>query len=79
MIEKLWHTLSVDRALAFLEVQPKQGLSEEETKKRLEQYGPNQLTAAHRTKWWELLLEQFKNVLVVILLIAVALSSLFGH
>src|SRR3989338_4999619 len=79
MIEKLWHTLSVDRTLAFLEVQPKQGLSEEEAKKRLEQYGPNQLTAAHRTKWWELLLEQFKNVLVVILLIAVALSAVLGH
>jgi len=77
--EKLWHTLSTDRTLAFLDVQQKLGLSEEEAKKRLEQYGPNQLTAAHRTQWWELLLEQFKNVLVVILLIAVGLSAVLGH
>ena len=45
----------------------------------LSEYGPNELQAAHRISPWTLLLQQFKNVLIIILLIATALSAFLGH
>ena len=55
------------------------GLSNIEAKNRLQQYGPNELQAAHRISPWEILLEQFKNVLILILLGATAISLFLGH
>ena len=45
----------------------------------MRQYGPNELQAAHRVSPWEILLEQFKNVLILILLGATAISLFLGH
>ncbi len=50
------------------------GLSGDEARRRLEQYGPNQLNSAPETPWWKRLLEQFENFLVIILLVAVVIS-----
>ena len=41
--------------------------------------GPNELEAAQRVSPWAVLLDQFKNVLIVILLAAVVLSAFLGH
>jgi Ca2+-transporting ATPase len=54
-------------------------LNSAEAARRLEQHGPNELQAAIAVSPWSILLEQFKNVLIVILLIAVALSAFLGH
>jgi Ca2+-transporting ATPase len=69
---------SVEEALNGLSSSSR-GLAEEEARKRLEQYGRNELKAAHRVSPWSILLEQFKNVLIVILLAATALSAFLGH
>lgn len=50
------------------------GLSRIEAQKRLKTYGPNRLKSAPETPWWRRLLEQFENVLVIILLVAVVIS-----
>ena len=50
------------------------GLTRDEAKRRLEQYGPNQLKSAPETPWWKRLLEQFENFLVIILLVAIVIS-----
>lgn len=52
------------------------GLTRVEAQRRLEQYGPNQLKSAPETPWWRRLIEQFENVLVIILLIATVISML---
>ena len=78
MLHKPWQTQSTDEAFEQLHSQPG-GLSNAEAAIRLEQYGPNELKAAHRISPWEILLEQFKNVLVLILLGATAISLLLGH
>jgi Ca2+-transporting ATPase len=54
-------------------------LDNAEAARRLEQFGANELQAAHRVSPWEILLEQFKNVLVLILLAATVLSLFLGH
>jgi Ca2+-transporting ATPase len=73
-----FHTLPVERAFERVESTP-DGLTSSEAARRLAQYGPNELLAAHRISPWEILFEQFKNVLIIILLIATTLSFFLGH
>jgi len=73
-----WHTLAVDAVMAELGVGA-DGLSAAEAANRLTRSGPNELQAAPRISPWMLLLEQFKNVLIIILLISAALSTFLGH
>ena len=73
-----WHTLTRDEAYVAADSTPN-GLNSQEAAKRLEEYGPNELQASHRVSPWEILLEQFKNVLVLILLGATIISLFLGH
>jgi len=74
----LWHTLSTETVFARLKSTPA-GLTAAEAVQRLAEHGPNELLAARRISPWTLLFEQIKNVLIVILLIATALSAFLGH
>lgn len=74
----LWHTLASELVFAHLKSTPA-GLTGGEAARRLAEHGPNELKAAHRISPWTILFEQFKNVLIVILLVATALSAFLGH
>jgi Ca2+-transporting ATPase len=74
-----WHSLEVEEAAGRLEMSPRSGLSEREAARRLAEHGPNELAAARAVAPWRLLLQQFRNVLILILLAAVALSVVLGH
>ncbi|MGZ5435439.1 MAG: cation-translocating P-type ATPase [Pyrinomonadaceae bacterium] len=73
-----WHTLTVEATFERLK-STRDGLSSEEVARRREQFGPNELQASGRVSPWAILLEQFKNVLIIILLVATALSAFLGH
>ncbi len=75
---KPWHTLTRDAAYELLSSSP-DGLTNAEASKRLLETGPNEIKAAKRISAWEILLEQFKNVLVLILLGAAAISLFLDH
>ncbi|MBW7883016.1 MAG: cation-translocating P-type ATPase [Caldilineaceae bacterium] len=74
----LWHTQSNDAVFARLDSSPA-GLTGVEAARRLAEHGPNELQVVHRVSPWSILLEQFGNVLIVILLVATALSAFLGH
>jgi P-type Ca2+ transporter type 2C len=74
-----WHALEADALAAQLEVDPQRGLAADEAAKRLAEHGPNELQASAGVSPWRLLLDQFRNVLILILLVAVALSLVLGH
>lgn len=57
----------------------RQGLSRLEVEERLRQYGPNELVEKGKTSAFKLWLEQFKDFLIIILLVAVALSAFLGE
>lgn len=76
--EANWHQLTVTETFAQLNSTP-DGLTEEEANHRLEAHGPNEIQSQHRISPWAILFEQFKNVLIIILLIATIASSLLGH
>jgi Ca2+-transporting ATPase len=73
-----WHAQSADEVIAQV-ASGRSGLSSAEARRRLEATGPNALQAARGVSPWQLLAGQFKNVLIVILLVATALSALLGH
>jgi Ca2+-transporting ATPase len=68
----------MEAVYSALETSPS-GLTGAEAARRLAQYGPNELQATHRISSWAILLEQFKNTLILILLVATLLSGLLGH
>ncbi|MBD0330253.1 MAG: cation-translocating P-type ATPase [Thermoleophilia bacterium] len=74
-----WYGLPVEEVAARLDTSPETGLGAAEAARRLADYGPNELQAAETVAPWRLLLEQFKNVLILILLGAVGLSVALGH
>jgi Ca2+-transporting ATPase len=74
----VWHVLTFEDTVDRLKSTPR-GLTCAEVARRLEEFGPNELQAADRASPWAILLEQFKNVLIVILLLATALSAFLGH
>jgi P-type Ca2+ transporter type 2C len=73
-----WHGLEVDDVAARLETSSS-GLAAEEATRRLGEHGPNELEAVSRIAPWRLLLDQLRNVLILILLGAVGLSAVLGH
>ena len=73
-----WHTLEVGDVLRQLSARD-EGLTSDEAAQRSTQYGPNELQAARHISPWEILAEQFKNVLIIILIIATALSAFLGE
>ncbi len=73
-----WHALPAEEASARLQ-STRAGLTRVEASRRLIDFGPNELKVAHRVSPWTILFEQFQNMLVVILLVATALSAFLGH
>ncbi|HZQ15719.1 MAG TPA: cation-translocating P-type ATPase [Gaiellaceae bacterium] len=74
-----WHARDVEDVAALLGSSGEQGLGEAEAGRRLAADGPNELEAGGRPFAWRLLLDQFRNALIVILLVGAALSAALGH
>src|SRR5687767_14609458 len=72
-----WHALTVEEVLNHLKVQ-NNGLTSEEAKRRLEHYGPNQLTEASRPTFLQMLWEQLNNFVVILLIVASLISAFLG-
>jgi P-type Ca2+ transporter type 2C len=76
--KKPWHILTIDAAYELVGSKPN-GLTSADAAKRLVEAGPNEIQAAKRISAWEILLEQFKNLLILILLGATVISLFLGH
>ncbi|MEH1940260.1 MAG: cation-translocating P-type ATPase [Nostoc sp.] len=72
----VWHSLEVDKALDLLDSNADSGLTPQEIQQRLQKYGPNELEETAGRSAWEILLDQFKNIMLL-MLIGVALISGF--
>jgi Ca2+-transporting ATPase len=64
----------IDTVLASLGTDEQRGLSEAEARVRLKRHGRNELTAEEPVPAWRKFLAQFADVLVILLLIAAAIS-----
>jgi len=71
--------MEVAQVTKELNTDPDKGLTEDEVKSRLEKYGYNELKKEKKVSGFRIFLNQFKNILIVILLVAIGLSALVGE
>lgn len=73
-----WAERAAD-VLSKLEVSPQTGLTAAEVRRRRKQYGPNQMQEQQTQQAWQVFANQFKSVIVLILLGAAAASFVWGQ
>jgi Ca2+-transporting ATPase len=78
LVSKSWHEMTSEETLITLNSSP-YGLTQEEVHRRLLEYGPNELVKRKRSSSVKVFLEQFADVLMIILLVAIALSVAVGE
>lgn len=69
-----WHTLEVENTLELLKSSAETGLSTSDANQRLQVYGTNELQETAGRSPWQILLDQFTNIMLL-MLIAVAFIS----
>ena len=74
-----WFRKAVEDVLHNQDVSQSTGLSNDDVSKRLQKYGTNQLQVAKKINPFSLFIGQFKDVLIIILLIAAVVSWGVGH
>jgi P-type Ca2+ transporter type 2C len=72
-----WHTLTITQTLAQLETNDQIGLTEPQIIDRQQEFGANELVAAASRQWWQILIDQFTNIMLVMLLIVAVVSGIF--
>lgn len=77
MAEK-WFNLSYKDTLKKLNSDDEKGLSDEEVKKRFEKYGSNELKAKAKKSLFVKFLEQFKDFMIIVLIVAAIVSGIIG-
>ena len=74
----IWHTHDITDLFGKL-ASGENGLSHEKAGELLASHGPNEITQGHRVTALETLVAQFKNLLIIILLVSTAISAALGH
>ena len=77
-IKQAWHSMTAAEATSALESNLDEGLTAEQVRGRREQFGANELREAPGRSFWRMLLDQFNQFLVIILIIAAIVSALIG-
>ncbi|MEE4176501.1 MAG: cation-transporting P-type ATPase [Bacteroides sp.] len=72
------YAAKIDDICASLETDHREGLSSREAKKRLKQKGPNKLQEKKERSIWKLLFDQFKSVVIYLLIAALVVSLILG-
>ncbi len=73
------HARAIDDVLDELSVDRSSGLSDGEAEQRLQEHGENRIRQAEQRRWWQVLLEQFRSVIVSLLLVASLIALAFGE
>jgi Ca2+-transporting ATPase len=73
-----WHSLDVKAVNRRLDVDPATGLSSTEAAARLRRLGPNRLAERPPRGPWLVFLDQFKGLLILVLIAAAALAGAIG-
>lgn len=72
-----FYTQTADEVLSNLESST-QGLSAANAQERLTKYGKNQLTEVKKQSWMSRFFAQFKDVMIILLLVSAVISLVFG-
>ena len=75
----LWHSHSFQETAESLETDLEAGLASAEAQARLSQHGYNELAEQPRPGFWQLLLRQFDDFVVMMLIVASGISFVLGE
>ncbi len=78
VVLKKFYGKSIPEVLDILKVSSK-GLNDSEVEKRQQQYGYNELCEGHKKSIFQIFMEQFKDLLIVILIVAATVSIFTGN
>src|SRR3989338_4253289 len=73
-----WHQKSIDETIGELSTS-KTGLASAEAEKRLQEYGPNELTEKKKKTALAMFLDQFKDFMIMVLIAAALISGFIGE
>ena len=76
---KEWYSLSKEEVEKLLNVDEKKGLDADEVEKRLEKYGRNEIVSKNKKPIWKMILEQFTDFMIIVLIIAAIVSGVVNH
>jgi P-type Ca2+ transporter type 2C len=76
--DRPWHRMAIESLALELKSDPNAGLSAEEAGRRLSDYGPNVIQEYQRRSPWRMLLDQFTDFMIVVLIAAAVVSGLIG-
>lgn len=79
MLREDWHSLDIEQINRCLRFNSLDGLSDRECKERLKKFGPNKLKEGEKVKPYEIFLNQFKDFMVLVLLVAACISGALGE
>ena len=74
-----WHLRDAAEVLRAQQTDPASGLSADEAARRLAQHGANELAQQQARPWYQLLLDQFTDFMILVLLAAALVSGLLGE
>jgi len=74
-----WYRLDTQTAIKELDSDIETGLTQAEAERRLEKFGLNELVEQDVKSPWKLLLAQFTDTMVIILIVAAIISGLLGE
>ena len=75
---KSWHTGKIDDVMRELDV-THDGLASQEAQERLKKHGYNELVAKKRKSAFSMFLGQFKDVFILLLIVAIIFSAIIGY
>ncbi|CAH1853580.1 calcium-translocating P-type ATPase, PMCA-type [Convivina intestini] len=78
-MEKPFYNQSATEILKNLDSNQQTGLSTQVAQQRLDTNGPNQLNAAKSTTLWQKFIDQFKDLMIIILLVAALIAAFTGE
>ncbi len=74
-----WHTIGPDETVARLDVRPDTGLDTAEVERRLARHGRNEIREQRRRPSWRMLLDQFSDFMILVLIAAAVVSGFVGE
>jgi Ca2+-transporting ATPase len=78
-LQAVWHCIDGGEAARVLGTDPAQGLTAEEAAERIVRYGRNELRESQRRAPWRILLDQFADFMIVVLIAAAVISGVIGE
>lgn len=79
VVSTAWHVLASSEAARQLAVDLQTGLSTGEVARRLSNYGPNAIQEHRARSPWRMLLDQFTDFMILVLIAAAVISGLIGE